>query len=379
MAIFEGLSLWLNLAIFAGAAAIVWLAGTRIAHYAEAISQKTGLGEAVLGVLLLGGITSLPEVAVTVSASATGNSALAANNIFGGIAMQVAIIAIADFVIGKRALSSVVPDSTVLLQGSICILLLGIAAAGIAAGDVAVLGIGLWLWALFGAFLYGVFVVARSDGEKPWVPHPAADRDKEKDRNRDKDRDKDRDEGTRATSGTPARRSAAERARKERNQALEALPLRSVLWRTAVAGAIVLVAGYALSQTGDAIAKQTGLGASFVGAALVAAATSLPEVSTTLAAARLGLYTMAISDIFGTNMFDLALLFVSDAAGGGGALLNTLSTFSIVGALLGIVVTALYVAGLAERRDKTILRVGIDSASVLAVYIGGLLLLYQLR
>lgn len=364
MAFFQNSSLFLNLAIFAGAAVMVWLAGTRIAHYADAISHKTNIGDAVLGVLLLGGITSLPEVAVTVSASATGNPALAANNIFGGIAMQVAIIAIADFTIGKRALSSVVPDSTVLLQGSICILLLAIAAAGIIVGDIAVLGVGLWLWLLLAAFLYGVLVVARSEGKEPWVPRsPDAQR-----------RDKSGGDATSAQG-----RSQAERTRKQRDRDLEAMSLRGAIWRTAAAGATVLVAGFVLSQTGDAIAQQTGLGASFIGAVLVAIATSLPEVSTTLAAARLGLYTMAISDIFGTNMFDMALLFASDAAAGGGALLNQLGPFSIFGAILGIVVTALYVAGLAERRDRTILRIGIDSAAVLVAYFGGLVLLYQLR
>jgi cation:H+ antiporter len=53
--------------------------------------------------------------------------------------------------------------------------------------------------------------------------------------------------------------------------------------------------------------------------------------------------------------------------------------FSSVAALLGIAVTTLFLIGLAERRDRTILRMGIDSAAVLLVYFGGLVILYGLR
>jgi cation:H+ antiporter len=58
------------------------------------------------------------------------------------------------------------------------------------------------------------------------------------------------------------------------------------------------IGGIALVTSAEAIAGQSGLGASFVGVTVLAAATSLPEISTTFAAVRLGAYTMAISNIF---------------------------------------------------------------------------------
>jgi cation:H+ antiporter len=142
---------------------------------------------------------------------------------------------------------------------------------------------------------------------------------------------------------------------------------------------VILVAGYALSQTGSAIAEQTGLGSSFVGFVLVAISTSLPEFSTALEAARLGRFTMAISDILGTNLINVGLLFLVDAVARGEPVLNVVGAFSQFGALLGIIVTTLFLVGLAERRDRTIFRLGIDSAAVLVVYVGGLVLLYTLR
>jgi cation:H+ antiporter len=155
--------------------------------------------------------------------------------------------------------------------------------------------------------------------------------------------------------------------------------LKQVLTRTAVAGLAILIAGYLLSRTGEAIAVKTGLGSSFMGAVFIAISTSLPEVSTVLSAARSGLYAMAIADIFGTNLFDVALIWVNDIVSPSDPVLNQVGSFSVFAALLGIAVTALFVAGLAERRDQTVLRMGLDSMAVLVCYLAGLMILYSLR
>jgi cation:H+ antiporter len=345
---FTTLPLVLNLAIFAGAAAFVWIAGTRISEYADAISAHTGLGHAFLGLLLLGGVTSLPEMAVSVSAAYSASPALAVNNILGGVTMQVAILALADFAIGRRALTSVVPNPIVMLQGSLNVLLLVFVPVGILVGDVSLLGIGAWVWAILGLAVFSLYTLSQSEGRKPW-------------------------RAVNLNEKSPD--DEAERSRSRRSNA----SLSSILGKTTLAAAVILIAGFVIARTADAIAEQTGLGASFVGAVLVAISTSLPEISTVLSAARLGLYTMAISDILGTNLFDVGLLFVIDGVAPGEPVLNRVGTFSSVAALLGIAVTTLFLIGLAERRDRTILRMGIDSAAVLVVYFGGLVMLYGLR
>ena len=62
-----------------------------------------------------------------------------------------------------------------------------------------------------------------------------------------------------------------------------------------------------------------------------------------------------------------------------GPVLNEVGAFSQVAAALGVVVTLFYVAGLIERRDDTIGRLGLDSWAVVATYAGGLVLLFFLR
>jgi cation:H+ antiporter len=75
--------LWINSLIFLVAAVFIWFAGTRLVRYLDAIAVKTGLGQAFVGMLLLGSITSLPEIANVMTSSSMGNPSLAINNLLG--------------------------------------------------------------------------------------------------------------------------------------------------------------------------------------------------------------------------------------------------------------------------------------------------------
>ena len=207
---------------------------------------------------------------------------------------------------------------------------------------------------LVGGYALSAWLVADSRGRKPWVAHDGDERHHDRPHAED----------------SPPKRQRAHR---------EPAPLRTLLWRAAGVAAIILVAGFYLTRTGEALAAATGLGASFFGAVVLAIATSLPEISTVVSAARLGRYEMAISDIFGTNLIDVALIAVVDAVYAGPPVLAGAGRFSGFAALIGIAVTVLYVIGLVERRDRTVARMGIDSLAVLLVYVGGVAVLYQLR
>jgi cation:H+ antiporter len=346
---FGALPLWASGAIFVAAAAVVWIAGARIADYADAVARRTGIGHAVAGLVLLAGITSLPEVAVTVTASVTGNASLAVNNLLGSVAMQVAILAVADAVIGKDALTSVIPDPSVLAQVALNTLVLSLVGAAVVAGDWGVFGVGVWSILLLLVYIGSMWLIARGVGRGAWVVDP---------KNR------------------PPRRR---RKTREEEDEQEHGPLSRLALKMVAGAAAILVAGFLLSKTGEAIAAQTGLGQSLGGYLLVAVSTSLPEVSTVIASVKLGRYVMAVSDIFGTNLFNGGLVFLVDAVYRGGPVLNEVGDFSAFAALLGVVVSALFLVGLIERRDRTILPMGYDSFAVLAVYFAGVAVLFTLR
>ena len=338
----QGWPLWANGAAFAAAAIVVWLAGTRIAGYADAIAEVTGIGRAVIGMLLLGGVTSLPELAVASSASIAGYPALSVNDILGSAAINVLIIALADAAIGRDAITSVLASPRVLLQGVLGIVLLALAAAGAISVPLPFAGASAWTWLMLGTYLAAAWLLTHTRSHTAWHADPPA-----------------REEGG-AGGGTGRE-------------------LRPLAAKAAVAAAAILGAGYVLTQSGHALAEQSGLGTNFFGAVALAAATSLPEVSTVVAAVRLGRYEMAVSDIFGTNLFNVLILFVADLLYAGGPVLAEVGTFAAFGALVAIVLTALFLAGMLERRDRTVLRMGMDSFAAIGVYVAGLFVLYQLK
>jgi cation:H+ antiporter len=88
---------------------------------------------------------------------------------------------------------------------------------------------------------------------------------------------------------------------------------------------------------------------------------------------------MAVSNILGTNCLEVGLFLVADAAYRGGPILAATDRSALFAGTLGMVVTCIYLLGLLERRNRTIWRMGIDSAAVLVTYVVGVVGLYFLR
>lgn len=340
----ENLSLPLNLALFTGAAVAVWLAAVRLTGYADRIATLTGLGQEVVGLLLLGGVTSLPELAVATTATLQGTPELTINDVLGSAAVNVLLLALADMLIPRQALTSVQGSPKVLLIGVLGIVMMALVIAPTITGDQLLLGIGRWSWILLLVYFTAVWVMAHSHAGDAWKPLHARDA------------------------------SASDDDDADGNATLSRLALR-----TSLAAAVILVAGFLLARTGDAIAKDSGLGTNFFGAVFLAFATSLPEASTVFAAVRMKRYEMAISDVLGTNLFNVTIIVLVDALHPGGPVLVEAGRFASFGALLALLLTALFLIGMVERRDRTVGRLGVDSILALLTYGAGLVVLYGLR
>ena len=81
-----------------------------------------------------------------------------------------------------------------------------------------------------------------------------------------------------------------------------------------VAAAVLVPAAVILAKAGDEIAERTGLGGVLVGTILLAGTTSLPEVVTDVAAALADAPDLAVGDLFGSSMANMAILAVLDLA-----------------------------------------------------------------
>lgn len=169
---------WANIAIFLTAAAVIWVAGAHLVRIVNAISDKTGMAQAFAGMLLLGAITSSPEISATVTSAGAGNADLAVNNLLGSLTFNIAILVGADFLIRKHALTSVVAGPSTLLQGTLGIVAIGIVAIAFVAGDSnTILGASPWTWGLAGFAVFAFRIVSRYDRRAPWRTNRSYDAD----------------------------------------------------------------------------------------------------------------------------------------------------------------------------------------------------------
>jgi cation:H+ antiporter len=345
MADWIGQNSWLAAAVFLASAAAVWIAGTKLAGYADRFATATGLSGAVVGLVLLGGITSLPEVATSISGVLTSGPSLAVNNLLGGVAFQLVILAVVDAMLGRKALTAQPPRPDVIAYAAMNVVLLAVAAMAVVSGDRELFGTGIGVGSVLLVVAYAACV---------WTARSLS-----------------RDAGWRPI------RKAATKAGGEGEAADGSIVRLSLL--LAAAGGFILAAGYTATVSGEALARQTGLGTSFFGAVFLAGATSLPELSSAWAALKLNRAQMAMGDILGGNMFDVLLIALVDALYREGPAMGAVGPFSAAAAMLGALMSGVYIMGLVERRDRTVLRVGWDSGVVLLLYAGGLVVLFSLR
>lgn len=345
------------LLIFVLAAAAVWVAGIKLSDTTDVLSETLGLGEALGGLTFLAVATNLPEIAITASAALQGNLGIATGNILGGIAIQTVVLVFIDaFGVGGRYPLTYRAASLVLvLEGVMLMAVLAVTTMGsqqpswliFERVDPASLSI-VALWVL------GLWLIKKARTDLPWQ------------------------EKGEAPGGQEEHHGVA---RSKKRQVAQ--DKRRSLTRTgavfAVSGLVTLVAGVLLEMSGENIARHIGMTGVLFGSTVLAAATALPEISTGITSARLGDYKLAVSDIFGGNVF-LPVLFLLAGLLSGQAALPQAQKTDIYLAALGALLTAIYISGLIFRPSRRFLRMGIDSLVVLIVYslgIAGLIAVVQ--
>jgi cation:H+ antiporter len=350
-----GLPLWLNALLFAMASSAIWWAGTRLELYADLISKRTGMSQSFTGMVLLATVTSLPELATTVTAVVVlGNAKLAIYNLLGGVAMQTALLAFADLAKPRSgAMTFFTPSFVLIIQGLGLVVLLLLSVAGlIARGLPSVLSVSLWPVLIVLVYAALLYITYRRQGQPRWTPS--------------------------ALDDVPEEIRSEYRDTEPEAEGADRRPVRLVWLIFAGLSLLVLGGGYLATESAEGLARQTGLSDAFVGATLLALATSLPEVSTTFAAIRNERYTVAISNIFGSNAFCVALLILAEVLYRDGTIFDALEPPVVFVPAIGAIMTCIYLWGLLERENRTLGRIGWDSAAALLTYAGGMTVLYFL-
>lgn len=347
---FASLPLFVLIVLFAGAAVAVWMAGVRLSDATESLAQRFGLGQALGGLILLAIVTNLPEIAITVSGALSHKLDLAIGNILGGIAMQTLVLVALDiWGVGKEApLTYRAASLTLVLEGLLVLAVLSVCVLGTQLPASFALG-RLDPGALLITILWvaGLWLVGKARTALPWHEDGQAPDNQTKQGGHTKSQ-----KGKKSGSKGGADKGAM---------------------RTFIMGALVtLVAGWILSVSGDAIAGHIGMSGVLFGATVLAASTSLPELSTGLASVKSGDYQLAVSDIFGGNAF-LPVLFLAASLLSGAPVLPHAGKSDIYLTALGMLLTAVYMTGLIFRPKQQIARMGIDSLIVLVFYVLGLI------
>jgi len=138
-----------------------------------------------------------------------------------------------------------------------------------------------------------------------------------------------------------------------------------------------------LSRLGNQIARipvrGVALGGTFVGGLFIAIITSLPEVTVAISAVNLGFFDMALANIFGSNMFNMAIIPIVDLCLGRKLFLSSVASLQLMNALFVIISTVLVTSGLVYRSKRKTPALAWDSASIIFVYIAANLVNYILR
>lgn len=362
------LPLFLIFLIAGIAAVIVWISGTKLSRYTDQLAQRTGTADVILGTLLLGGVTSLPEVVTTVTASSLGNAGIAVNNLLGGVALQVTILAIGDALIPKQSITAMIKSPVVQLQALVCILLLAAASAVIVIGDFAIGRIGVGSVVILLMFTTGFYLVNYLESIHWWRSDP--------DTRSEIHLIKENIEAKLKEDEENSEQPDESREEKLKSSFVEAMKTKLFLF-LCLSALGVLVGGFTIVTTSEELSARLDINSGLVGGIFVALVTSLPEVSTTVSAVRLKKYKLAFSNIFGTNIFTVGFIFLADIFYSDGPILNEVDTLSLFTALLATILTVIYAIGLSMRFRKTYFVFGFDSLLVIIGYLAGVVIMVK--
>ena len=144
-----------------------------------------------------------------------------------------------------------------------------------------------------------------------------------------------------------------------------------------LAAAVVVFMANKLAEYGDVIAVRTGLGGLVIGTVLMAAATSLPELTGSVTAFRSGLPDLAAGNFFGSSMINMPLLAVIDLFYRQTPLFRGAAISHSLTAALATLMTLVAVITIIGELDWAIGWVGVTSFIMIGLYFAGIWLLQR--
>ncbi len=304
----------------------------KITIYGDAIADKTGLGGNWIGFLLMATVTSVPELASGISAVTLVNSPdIAIGTLLGSCVFNLAIIVLVDLFYRKASIYKSA-DVGHVLSAAFGIVLIGLCGLSIDLADaelmISVGHVGLYSPVIVLLYILAVRTVFRYESHQ------------------------------------------LKTYSEQEPDPFPALSLASVILRYLFSAIVVIFAGVWLPSVAKQIALLMHWQESFVGTLLVALITSLPEMVVALTAIKIHALDMAIGNIFGSNLFNMAVVAVEDYFYKAGPILAQVSPIHSISAATSVTMTGLAIIGLFYRAEQRVLKmVGWISWLLFALYL----------
>ena len=327
---------------FAALSLVIGGAGFFLSLYGDVIAEKTGLGGSWVGFSMLATVTSLPEMVIGISSVAyVGVPNIALGDAVGSCLFNLLLIVILDFLHRGASVYTRISQGHILSAGFGAVLL-GFLAFNILLYQngyrLSFAHVGVYSPIIVLFYLASMRTVFRYE----------------------------------KTQRLEAVEEIAERYPK--------IGLARALTFYCFAAAAVILAGIRLPLTAEHLSGAMGWHRSFVGTVFVALATSIPEVAVTLSALRIGALDMAISDLFGSNLFDMVIVAFDDMAYPDGPLLSDVSPAHLISIQSAIMMTGIAIVGLLYRPQTRLFKtVGWISLFMFCIYILNMSVLYLER
>ncbi len=324
---------------FAICAAVILYCGKKVARYGDAIAEKTGLGGLWIGVILVSIATSLPELFTGVGSTVFVNAPdLSVGNLFGANTYNLVNIATLDFMYkGAPLLSSV--STGQLLTAGLSLIPLSIAAVGIFLSpklpQISFANISLYSILIFVSYLICARTIFRFEKKQ---------------------------------------RQISDELHKEEKVVFkyDMISLKTACIRYAIAAIFIAGAGIWLAYLGEEMARLLNLGQNFIGSLFLGFATTLPEITVSLAALRLGAKELAVANMVGSNLFNITIIFINDVLYRKAPIFEVLSEHHIFTAFIVIFMTVIVTAGMILKpKKKTKLGLSNYAIGLIIVFIIG--------
>lgn len=286
--------------------------------YGDAISDKTGLGGNWIGFLLIGTITSVPELTSGISAVTLADAPnLAVGAIFGACIFNLAIIVILDLLYRRDSIYHSASQGHI-LSAAFGIVMIGVNGLGIMLalnGDALALGhIGAFSPVILVVYVVAVYTVFSYESHQIKL----------------------------YTEKEP--------------DAYPNLSLRAIILRYLAAAIVVIATGIWLPMVAKQIALIMHWQESFVGTLLVAFITTIPEMTVAVTAIRINALDMAIGGIFGSNLMNNAVLAIEDIVYQHGPIFSKISPVHTVSIMTALIMTGFAIIGLFFRPEQRLLK-----------------------